>query len=139
MAKIALLIGISDYGDGLPQLSGTQKDLEAMERVLIELEADDGKLRLSVTDSGPGIAPEVADTLFDPFVTTKEAGWFVFLVWSTHVLIDVFTGYGTQIYEPFSDRRVAWSNLFIIDFFFTLPMLVGLSVRKKKRNSSKKP
>jgi len=59
-------------------------------------------------------------------LTTKEAGWFVFLVWSTHVLIDVFTSYGTQIYEPFSDERVAWSNFFIIDFFFTLPMLVGL-------------
>ena len=52
-----------------------------------------------------------------------RAGWFVFLAWSTHVLIDVFTSYGTQVYEPFSDQRVAWSNLFIIDLFFTLPLL----------------
>jgi signal transduction histidine kinase len=27
-----------------------------------------------VSDTGPGIAPEVVDTLFEPFVTTKEAG-----------------------------------------------------------------
>lgn len=56
-------------------------------------------------------------------VTAKEAGWFVFLAWSTHVLIDVFTTYGTQVFEPFSDQRVAFNNLFIIDLFFTLPLL----------------
>tara|TARA_B110000881_G_scaffold121212_1_gene106386 strand:- start:15 stop:1121 length:1107 start_codon:yes stop_codon:yes gene_type:complete len=57
-------------------------------------------------------------------VSAKRAGWFVFLAWSTHVLIDVFTSYGTQVFEPFSDQRVAWSNIFIIDLFFTLPLLI---------------
>lgn len=57
-------------------------------------------------------------------VMTKEAGWFVFLAWSTHVLIDIFTSYGTQLLEPFSDQRFAFSNLFIIDPLFTLPLLV---------------
>ena len=57
-------------------------------------------------------------------VTVKEAGWFVFLAWSTHVIIDVFTTYGTQILEPFSDQRFAFSNLFIVDPLFTLPLLV---------------
>jgi inner membrane protein len=59
-------------------------------------------------------------------VSARRAGWFVFLAWSTHVLIDVFTSYGTQVFEPFSDRRVAWSNVFIIDLFFTLPLLLSL-------------
>jgi two-component system sensor kinase FixL len=31
-------------------------------------------VEISVTDSGPGIATEVAETLFDPFVTTKPLG-----------------------------------------------------------------
>jgi len=34
MAKIALLIGISDYGKGLSSLPGTQEDIQAMQRVL---------------------------------------------------------------------------------------------------------
>lgn len=54
----------------------------------------------------------------------REAGWFLFLVWGTHVLVDVFTGYGTQIFEPFSDARVSLNNMSIIDLVFTLPMLI---------------
>lgn len=34
----------------------------------------DGQIEISVTDSGPGLAPEVAARLFQPFVTTKDAG-----------------------------------------------------------------
>ncbi len=33
-----------------------------------------GQVRISVADSGPGIAPEVADHLFQPFITTKAQG-----------------------------------------------------------------
>jgi len=31
-------------------------------------------VEISVADSGPGIAPELADRLFQPFVTTKATG-----------------------------------------------------------------
>lgn len=37
-------------------------------------EDDDDEVRLSVADSGPGIAPDVAGRLFEPFVTTKPPG-----------------------------------------------------------------
>lgn len=59
-------------------------------------------------------------------LTWQRAWVFVFLAWSTHVLIDCFTTYGTQIWEPFSDTRVSLNNLFIIDLFFTIPMLLSL-------------
>ncbi len=59
-------------------------------------------------------------------VSRARAGWFVFAAWSTHVLIDCFTVYGTSVLWPFSDVRVGFNHLFIIDFFFTMPMLVAL-------------
>lgn len=57
-----------------------------------------------------------------------RASGAVWLALFTHVLIDVFTVYGTQVFEPFSDFRLATNNLFIIDPLFTLPMLVALGV-----------
>jgi two-component system sensor kinase FixL len=35
---------------------------------------EDGYVRISVSDSGSGIAPEIAEQLFQPFVTTKRQG-----------------------------------------------------------------
>jgi two-component system sensor kinase FixL len=51
--------------------------LEAMEasarrELLVKVSADrDDMVRITVADSGPGISPEIADRLFQPFVTTK--------------------------------------------------------------------
>jgi PAS domain S-box-containing protein len=36
--------------------------------------APDRAVEVCVTDNGPGIAPQIADRLFDPFVTTKGTG-----------------------------------------------------------------
>lgn len=36
--------------------------------------ADNGWVRLSVVDSGPGLSPAIADRLFEPFATTKPTG-----------------------------------------------------------------
>jgi two-component system sensor kinase FixL len=33
-----------------------------------------GTVEISVTDTGPGLAPEVAERLFEPFVTTRTSG-----------------------------------------------------------------
>jgi two-component system sensor kinase FixL len=36
--------------------------------------ADENMALVSVSDSGPGISPEIADQLFQPFITTKRTG-----------------------------------------------------------------
>jgi inner membrane protein len=59
-------------------------------------------------------------------VSYLRAAWFVFLAWSTHVLIDCFNTYGTMIFEPFSSQRVSINNIFIIDLFFLIPIIIGL-------------
>lgn len=53
-------------------------------------------------------------------------GWLAFWVLLTHSLLDCFTTYGTQLFQPFSDYRVTFSSIFIIDPLYTLPLLAGL-------------
>ena len=50
----------------------------------------------------------------------------VYLAFATHVLLDSFTVYGTQILWPVDDTPMTWSTIFIIDPAFTLPLLVGV-------------
>jgi signal transduction histidine kinase len=42
----------------------------------VELAAvpEDGGVRIEIRDHGPGVAPEVSATLFDPYVTAKHGG-----------------------------------------------------------------
>ncbi len=59
-------------------------------------------------------------------VSIHRAALTVWLILFTHVLIDVFTVYGTVVFAPFSEARIGFNNLFIIDPLFTLPLLVGV-------------
>ena len=43
-------------------------------RIVIRSRAFAGLVRIEVEDDGPGIASQVRDRLFEPFVTTKEVG-----------------------------------------------------------------
>lgn len=47
-------------------------------------------------------------------------------IFSTHILIDYFTIYGTQLLAPFSRYGFAHGNMFIIDPLYTLPLLFGI-------------
>ena len=57
----------------------------------------------------------------------KETFWFCLLAYATHGLLDACTTYGTQLFWPLSNYRVAWNNVSVIDPLFTLPAL-GLVV-----------
>lgn len=50
------------------------EDWRGERRVIVRSSISDGRVCLSVSDSGPGIAPEIADRLFEPYVTTKATG-----------------------------------------------------------------
>lgn len=50
----------------------------------------------------------------------------IYLVFATHVLLDSFTTYGTQIFWPLVTTPMTWSTIFVIDPLYTLPLLVGV-------------
>lgn len=45
----------------------------------------------------------------------------------SHCLLDAATTYGTQLFWPFSDRRVSWDWIAIVDPLATATILVGLA------------
>ena len=54
--------------------------------------------------------------------------WSALAFWAilTHALLDCFTGYGTQLFSPFSNYPVAFGSIFVIDPLYTLPLAIGL-------------
>ena len=44
----------------------------------------------------------------------------------THILLDCLTVYGTQIFWPFWSYPVGFGSIFIIDPFYTVPLLLGV-------------
>lgn len=50
----------------------------------------------------------------------------IWLVLITHPLLDAMTVYGTQLLLPFTDHPFGVGSLFIIDPFYTVPLLLGV-------------
>ena len=57
------------------------------------------------------------------------------LGYATHGLLDACTSYGTQLFWPFSNERVTWNNISIVDPLFTIPVLIliGIAIKTKKK------
>ena len=58
-----------------------------------------------------------------------------FLGYATHGLLDACTSYGTLLFWPFSNERITWNNISIVDPLFTVPalILVGTAIKTRKR------
>jgi inner membrane protein len=61
----------------------------------------------------------------------KETYLLCFAGYATHAVLDACTTYGTMLYWPFSETRVAWHNIAVVDLFFTLPVLLALFIGAK--------
>jgi len=53
---------------------------------------------------------------------------FSWLALFTHMLLDAFTAYGTQLFLPFSNYRVSFDSVNIVDPVYTVPLLLGLFI-----------
>ena len=52
----------------------TEAEPDRRELVIATMPISRETALISVSDTGPGVSPEVADQLFQPFVTTKRTG-----------------------------------------------------------------
>lgn len=50
----------------------------------------------------------------------------LWLVLITHVTLDAFTSYGTQLLWPLTSAPIAWSSVFIIDPLYSVPLLLAV-------------
>lgn len=75
---------------------------------------DDGKAEICVADTGPGLSPDVAAALFQPFITTKEAGMGVGL----SICRSIVEAHGGRIW---ADERPEGG----VVFRFTVPTTEG--------------
>ena len=73
-------------------------------------------------------------------LSRRRKSFSLLILWSTAGyatagLLDACTSYGTRLFWPFSDVRVAWTIISIIDPVFTLTILVLLAIAFRKRTA----
>ncbi len=51
---------------------------------------------------------------------------FTWLALFTHMVLDAFTSYGTQLLLPFSNARIGLDSVNVVDPVYTIPLLIGL-------------
>ncbi|MEH6556818.1 MAG: metal-dependent hydrolase [Oceanicoccus sp.] len=69
-------------------------------------------------------------------IELKNTWLFCTLGYATHALLDACTTYGTQLLWPFSDARIAWNIISIIDPIYTLTLaalLLTAYISKKRK------
>ena len=72
---------------------------------------------------------------------TNRKDWILLFFWAffTHIFLDSFTPYGTQLFLPFSNYRVAFNNISVADPTYTVPFLICLIVMMFfKRNTPRR-
>jgi inner membrane protein len=62
--------------------------------------------------------------------TTVLKDWILLFFWAifTHPILDCFTPYGTQLFTPFTNYRVAFNTISVADPLYTLPFLLCMIV-----------
>jgi len=72
-------------------------------------------------------------------VETSFREWYIlfFLAFFTHFSLDCFTAYGTQVFLPFSNYRVAFNTISVVDPVYTVPFLICVLIASFLRRGSR--
>jgi len=72
----------------LNNAAGAMKTIEAGKKIVVSSFAAGDDIILTVSDSGPGIDPDIRDKIFDPYFTTKSDGTGIGLSISHRIVTD---------------------------------------------------
>ena len=64
--------------------------------------------------------------LFKKYLSWGETYFFSFIGFATHGLLDACTSYGTQLLWPFTDVRISWNYISVVDLFLTIPVILAI-------------
>ncbi len=64
------------------------KQMEAGKKIVVTSSVEGERVILRISDSGPGIAPDIKDKIFDPYFTTKSDGTGIGLSLSHRIVTD---------------------------------------------------
>lgn len=69
---------------------------------------------------------------FGKWKDLKKLYLLVLLGQVSHIFLDLLNSYGTQIFQPFSDARVSFDLLFVVDLVFTGIIVAGLAFSRRR-------
>lgn len=75
-----------------------------------------------------------------PLKTTVKT-WISICFWAlfTHPLLDIMTSYGTQFFAPFSDVRLRLDAISVVDFGYSLPLIMALILGRRFLKKGRAP
>ena len=69
------------------------------------------------------------------YITFARCYLFSLLGFASHGLLDACTSYGTRLLWPFSDARIAWDIISVVDPLFTVPLIALVAIGAWKRRA----
>jgi len=82
---------------------------------------------------GALIASLILWPLFRKHISFGRLYFFSFLAYATSGLLDACTSYGTSLLWPFSDERIAWNIVSIVDPIFSFCLIIAIFIGWRKR------
>lgn len=120
----------------LGAILGTLPDLDVWIGKLFSYEMELAFHR-SFTHSILGIlvlSPLIAFILFKIWQQLSFKKWMLVVAatFATHILIDLFTSWGVQLFYPLPDR-FSFKTIFVVDLFYTIPWIICLILVFRKK------
>jgi len=83
---------------------------------------------------GGFIAAVIFWLIFRKKIKFKKIYFYSTLGYATHCLLDACTTYGTELFWPFSDLKVAWNIVSVVDPLFTLVLAAFVIIGVKRKS-----